>query len=71
MLDLEMPVCKQRCGGQVRQEEAIPQADKSLHAQSGRLKCFFETAELLTGATQSSLLFESDAWLPERYLRAT
>jgi hypothetical protein len=51
MLDLEMPACKQRCGGQVRQEEAMPLADKSLHAQSGRLKCFFETAELLTGAT--------------------
>jgi hypothetical protein len=54
-LDPEIPVCKQRCGGQVqvqvRQEEAIPQADKRLHAQSGRLKCFFETAELLTGAT--------------------
>jgi hypothetical protein len=50
VLDPEDPVCKQRCGGgqvqvQVHQEEALPQADKSLHAQSGRLKCFFRTAE--------------------------
>lgn len=35
----EDPVCKQRCGGQAR-PEALPQTDKSLHAQSGRLKCF-------------------------------
>jgi hypothetical protein len=48
MLDPEDPVCKQRCGGgqvQVHQEEALPQADKSLHAQSGRLKCLSRTAE--------------------------